>query len=79
MMSYLSPKNRHNLTFGYFGLAERASSFVGPIVWGLIATNLTSFGPNRYRVAIAVLTIFVVMGLVAMKYVKSDKVKMVSK
>ena len=75
VMSYLSPKNRHNLTFGYFGLVERASFFVGPIVWGLIATNLTSLGPNRYRLAATVLTIFIIMGLIAMKYVKDDRTK----
>lgn len=78
VMSYLSPKNKHNLTFGYFGLVERASFFVGPIVWGLIATNLTSLGPNRYRVAATVLTVFIVLGLVAMKYVKDDKAKTIS-
>lgn len=72
VMSYLSPNNKHNLAFGYFGLVERASSFVGPIVWGLIATNLTRLGPIRYRIAATVLTVFIVLGLVAMKYVQSD-------
>lgn len=75
LMSYLSPKNKHNLAFGYFGLVERASSFVGPIVWGLIATNLIHLGPIRYRVAATVLTVFIVLGLVAMKYVQSDDKK----
>ena len=73
VMSYLSPKNKHNLAFGYFGLVERASSFVGPIVWGLIATNLVHLGPVRYRIAATILTVFIIMGLVAMKYVQSDK------
>ncbi|MEK7659329.1 MAG: MFS transporter [Patescibacteria group bacterium] len=73
VMSYLSPNNKHNLAFGYFGLVERASSFIGPIVWGLIATNLVHLGPVRYRIAATVLTVFVIMGLIAMRYVQSDK------
>ncbi len=77
VMSYLSPENKHNLTFGYFGLMERASSFVGPVVWGLIATNLINFGSVRYRIAAIVLTIFIILGLIAMRYVRNDKHKLV--
>jgi len=75
VMSYLAPSNRHNLTFAYFGLVERASSFVGPVVWGLIATNLISLGPSRYRLAASVLTIFIILGLIALKKVPSDNVR----
>lgn len=75
VMSYLAPSNRHNLTFAYFGLVERASSFVGPIVWGLIATNLISLGPSRYRLAASVLTIFIILGLIALKKVPSDNIR----
>lgn len=41
VMSYLTPPGAHNLAFSYFNLIERASSLVGPIVWGLVA--------RRYR------------------------------
>ncbi len=75
VMSYLCPKNKHNLTFAYFGLAERASFFVGPIVWGLVVTNLISLGPSRYRLAASVLTIFIILGLIALKKTPSDKVR----
>ena len=75
VMSYLSPANKHNLAFGYFGLVERASSFIGPIVWGLIATNLISLGSGRYRLAAAILTVFVVLGLIALVRVRDDKNK----
>ncbi len=77
VMSYLSPENKHNLAFGYFGLMERASSFVGPVVWGLIATDLINFGSVRYRIAAIVLTIFIILGLIAMRYVRNDKHKLV--
>jgi UMF1 family MFS transporter len=72
VMSYLAPANRHNLAFGYYGLVERASALVGPIIWGLIATNLVSLGSVRYRIAAAALTVFVVLGLAALRRVRSD-------
>ena len=73
LMSHLAPSGYNNLAFAYFGLVERASSFVGPIVWGLIATNLVALGPVRYRLAATVLTLFIVLGLVALFRVE-DKV-----
>lgn len=75
LMSHLAPAKRHNLSFAYFGLVERASSFVGPVVWGLIATNLVSIGPSRYRIAASVLTIFIILGLFVMKKVPSDNIR----
>jgi len=73
LMSHLAPANSHNLTFAYFGLVERASSLIGPMTWGLIATNLVSIGPDRYRIAATVLTLFIVLGLVSMRRVPDDK------
>lgn len=72
LMSHLAPAGGHNLAFAYFGLVERASSFVGPIVWGLIATGLVSMGPDRYRIAAISLTLFTIIGLIALLRVRSD-------
>ena len=73
VMSYLAPANKHNLTFAYFGLVERASAFIGPIVWGAIATGFVALGPARYRLAATILTIFIVVGLVYLKRIPSDR------
>lgn len=73
VMSYVAPKGKHNLAFAYFGLAERASSFIGPIVWGLIVSNLVSIGSQRYRIAVLAVTVFVVLGLIALLRVKDDR------
>ena len=75
VMSYLAPPQGHNLAFAYFGLVERASSFVGPIVWGLVVTSLVSIGSDRYRFAVLAVTIFIVLGLVALIKVKSGRPK----
>src|SRR3989344_1961981 len=75
VMAYLAPPQGHNLAFAYFGLIERASSFVGPIIWGLVVTSLVSIGSDRYRFATLAVTTFIVLGLVALIKVKSDRPK----
>ena len=72
-MSYVAPKGKHNLAFAYFGLAERASSFIGPIVWGLVVTNLVSIGSYRYRIAVLAVTGFIILGIIALSRVKDDR------
>jgi UMF1 family MFS transporter len=72
VMSYLVPAQKHNLGFAFFGLVERASSFVGPVVWGLCVSNLLYIGSDRYRVATIVVTGFILVGLVLLVRVKSD-------
>ena len=73
VMSYVAPQGKHNLAFAYFGLAERASSFIGPIVWGLVVSNLISIGSDRYRIATLAITGFIVLGLFALARVKDDR------
>ncbi len=75
VMSYLAPPDGHNLAFAYFGLVERASSFIGPIVWGLVVMSLVSIGSDRYRFATLAVTIFIVLGLLALLKVRSDTKK----
>ncbi|MES3005848.1 MAG: MFS transporter [Patescibacteria group bacterium] len=74
VMSYLAPPKKHNLAFAYFGLVERASSFVGPIVWGLVVSTMVSSGSDRYRYATLAVTVFIVAGLIVLRKVRSDKV-----
>lgn len=73
VMSYVAPKGKQNLAFTYFGLAERASSFIGPIVWGLVVSGLISLGSIRYRIAVLAVTVFIILGLFALSRVKDDK------
>lgn len=73
VMSYLAPTNKHNLTFAYFGLVERASSFVGPIVWGAVVSGFVSLGNDRYRYATLAVTFFIAFGLVALVRVRGDR------
>ena len=73
VMSYLTPPGAHNLAFSYFNLIERASSLVGPIVWGLVVTGLVSMGSCRYRLATLAVTLFILLGLWCLTKVRSDR------
>lgn len=75
VIAYLAPEKSHNLAFGYFGLVERASSLLGPIVWGLVVGSMVHMGSERYRIALFVLTIFIALGLLVLWRVKSDRPK----
>lgn len=71
VMSYVAPRENRNLAFSYFGIAERASSLLGPIVWGMVVSGLFSLGVVRYRIAVIVVTIFVILGVIALRKVKT--------
>ena len=73
IMSCIAPAGKHNLAFSYFGIAERASSLIGPIVWGLIVSNLVSIGSTRYRIAVLAITAFILLGIIALSKVQDDR------
>ncbi len=73
VMSYLAPPGGHNLAFAYFGLVERASSFVGPIVWGVVVSTGMHMGSDRYRYAILAVTVFILLGFLVLKRVRDDR------
>ena len=73
VMAYIAPKGKHNLAFAYFGLAERASSLIGPIIWGLIVSNLVSIGSSRYRIAVLAITVFIIIGIFVLSKIKDDR------
>lgn len=73
VMSYLAPPQGHNLAFAYFGLVERASSFIGPIVWGAVVSGFISMGSDRYRFATVAVTVFIVIGVIVLIRVRSDR------
>lgn len=73
VMTYVAPKGKHNLAFAYFGLAERASSLLGPLVWGGVVSGFVSLGVIRYRIAPIVMTLFILLGIFALRKVKDDR------
>lgn len=62
VMASLTPPHKLNFGFSFYTLAERVSTFLGPITWGLITSVLYSLGADRYRVAIASMAVFAAIG-----------------
>lgn len=73
-MASLAPDVGRNLAFAYFSLVERLSSFVGPVVWGVTVTVFMDSGVERYRFAMCVLTVFVVLAFLCLLRVRSSTV-----
>lgn len=71
VMSYLTPENRLNNAFSYYTMAERFSTFLGPIVWGLITLLLINTGSLRYRIAAFSMTLFILIGLIIIRKIPS--------
>ena len=69
-MTALCPKEKLNFGFSFYTLAERVSTLVGPLSWGLITSLLISLGPLRYRIALSVLAVFVVIGLYFLRKIR---------
>ncbi len=62
VMAALVPNEQLNHAFSYYALAERFSTFMSPLSWGIIVTVFAYAGAVRYQLAMLVLTIFIVVG-----------------
>jgi MFS transporter, UMF1 family len=67
VMLHLSPKESLNHAFSYYTLSERFSTFAGPLSWGLITSLMIHQGPIRYRIALISMTVFIIIGIIAVR------------
>lgn len=70
IMLWLAPLGQRNLTFAYYNIAERASLFFAPVIWGLIVSKLTGFEQNRYRFGLVAMAVFIGLSLPLMAKIK---------
>lgn len=63
VMTALTPPEKLNFGFSFYTLAERVSTFLGPLSWGLITSLFINLGPIRYRLAAISMAVFVAIGL----------------
>ncbi len=66
-MTALCPPSMLNFGFSFYTLAERVSTLVGPLAWGIITSSLTDLGPLRYRIAMIAMGFFVAVGLFVLR------------
>lgn len=72
-MVEVCPSERLNHGFSYYTLAERFSTFLGPLAWGITTWLLASYGALKYRVALCVMTVFVLAGFYLASKIKEFK------
>jgi len=59
----LAPKDMTAQVFGLFGLTGYISAITGPLIWGVVVWRLGFMGLVKYRIALAMLLVFFMMGL----------------
>jgi len=68
LFSQMIPKGRESAFFGIYAISERGTSWIGPIVFGLVAQFTDS-----YRPAILALIVFFVGGSIILYFVNTEK------
>lgn len=68
LFSQMIPRGRESAFFGIYAISERGTSWIGPLVFGLVA-QLT----NSYRPAILALIVFFVVGSIILFFVNTGR------
>ena len=68
LFSQMIPKGRESAFFGIYAISERGTSWIGPIVFGLVAQFT-----NSYRPAILALIVFFIVGSIILYFVDTEK------
>ena len=68
LFSQMIPAGRESAFFGIYAISERGTSWIGPIVFGLVA-QLT----NSYRPAILALIVFFIIGSLILFFTNTDQ------
>ena len=69
-LTRLAPPEQTGEFFGLYQLAGRFAAVTGPLIWGLTVDGLTDLGLLRFRIAILVLLVNVVLGFIVLMGVR---------
>jgi UMF1 family MFS transporter len=70
VMTALASKAKLNFSFSFYTLAERTSTLVGPLAWGILTYVFVNLGVVRYRIAVFAMAVFVAIGFYFAKKVE---------
>lgn len=70
MVSEFAPKEIEGSAFGFYTLAERFATFIGPIVWSITLSATASHGNESYSYALVSMGILVIISLVFVRRIK---------
>ncbi|MDQ6786982.1 MAG: MFS transporter [Acidobacteriota bacterium] len=68
LFSKMIPKGRESAFFGIYEISERGTSWIGPVVFGLVAQTT-----NSYRQAILALIFFFIIGSIILFFTNTNK------
>src|SRR3989338_3828078 len=78
-MTALTPKEKLNFGFSFYTLADRTSTLIGPLFWGMITYIFINFGVVRYRIAMITMAVFVAIGFYFVRKVEiKEKADLIS-
>ena len=66
----LIPSGELGEYFGLYALSGKAAAIIGPLLWGGVVLAAGGLGPAKYRIAVASLGLFTVVGLILLLGVK---------
>ena len=73
MLTKLAPEGQLGEFFGLFQMSGRLSAVVGPALWGLTTTALIGLGEWRYRVAMLLVSLFLMGGFALLLAVREER------
>ena len=73
MLTKLAPEGQLGEFFGLFQMSGRLSAVIGPALWGLTTTVLIGLGEWRYRVAMLLVSLFLIGGFALLLAVREER------
>ena len=73
LLTKLAPDGQVGEFFGLFQMSGRLSAALGPALWWLITTVLISMGAIRFRIAMSLLAVFLIVGFLILLWVREER------
>ncbi len=73
MVSELTPRETEARAFGFYTLAERFATFIGPITWSAILVATSNSGNASYSYALVGMSILTLLGLIVIRKIQPTK------
>ena len=73
LLTNLSPQGQVGEFFGLFQMSGRLSAVVGPALWALTTWALLSLGDTRFRIAVLVIAVFLILGYFVLNFVHAKR------
>ena len=70
----LTPEHMIGEFFGFYGLIGKTAAIAGSLVWGVCVLVFGFLGLLKYRIAVAALLLFLIVGLIILQKVPAKKV-----